>query len=404
MRLKFAAIVAVPLIGSAAVGVRAEWTNRYPKVAGVSHHVYLEGFNLPTFSQGPTDPAPSPDGRSVAFAARGWLWEMDVASRQARRITRAGGVDARPSWSPDGRSLVFVRDDGRDLAIMLLDRASGRTRVLVDSPAMDMDPVFTPDGRSVFYSSAESGDFDLWRVDVATGVRTRLTTDKGQELNPVPIQGGEGVAYVAKVSAYSDTVASLSLKDGARRTLRSEGLAPQLRLSASPDGRSLVASVPDGDRWRLVAFDAAGGDSIRIASEATYPLAPAWAPDGGIWFMQPLRDERFGLFRAAVVGGPVEEFTPIAWDLGERSARVTVRTRRAGAALPARLAVTDAQGHPAAPATGITYFDGQHGRRFFHSPGAVTWRCPRAPSRSMPPMVGMGRWWSGARCARARRR
>jgi len=24
----------------------AEWTNRYPKIAGVAHHVYLEGFNL----------------------------------------------------------------------------------------------------------------------------------------------------------------------------------------------------------------------------------------------------------------------------------------------------------------------------------------------------------------------
>ncbi len=55
---------------------------------------------------------------------------------------------------------------------------------------------------------------------------------------------------------------------------------------------------------------------------------------------------------------------------------MTVRTRRAGAALPARLAVTDGQGHPAAPATGITYFDGQHGRRFFHSPGAVTLEVP----------------------------
>jgi TolB protein len=376
MRLRHAGLLALPLIGALGVAARAEWTNRYPKVAGVSHHVYLEGFNLPTFSQGPTDPAPSPDSRTIAFAARGWLWEMDVASREARRITRAGGVDARPAWSPDGRSLVFVRDDGRDLAILLLDRASGRTRVLVDSPAMDMDPAFTPDGRSVLYSSAEAGDFDLWRVDVASGARTRLTTEKGQELNPVPVQGGDGVAYVAKVSAYSDTVALLSLKDGARRTLRSEGLASQLRLTASPDGRSLVATVPDGDRWRLVAFDVAGGDSIRIASDAAYPLFPAWASNGDIWFVQPMPDERFGLFRAAVTGGAVEDRSPIAWHLGERSARVTIRTRRADAALPARLAVADGQGHPVAPAAGITYFDGQHGRHFFHSPGAVTLEVP----------------------------
>lgn len=376
MRPIFASLLAVPLIGTMVVAARAEWTNRYPKVAGVSHHVYLEGFNLPTFSQGPTDPAPSPDGRSIAFAARGWLWEMDLASREARRITRAGGVDARPAWSPDGRALVFVRDDGRDLAIMLLDRATGRTRVLVDSPAMDMDPVFTPDGRSVLYSSAEAGDFDLWRVAVATGARTRLTTDKGQELNPQPVQGGDAVAYVAKVSTYSDTVALLSLRDGARRTLRSEGLAPQLRVAASPDGRSLVASVPDGDRWQLTAFAAGGGDPIGIASDATYPLSPAWGSNGDIWFVQPTRDERFGLYRAPVAGGSAEEIAPVTWDMGERTARVTIRTRRAGVSMPVRIAVLDGQGHPAAPATGIAYFDGQHGRHFFHAPGAVTVEVP----------------------------
>ena len=51
----------------------AQWTNRYPKVEGYRHHVYLEGFELPILSSGPMDPAPSPDGKVIAFSARGWL-------------------------------------------------------------------------------------------------------------------------------------------------------------------------------------------------------------------------------------------------------------------------------------------------------------------------------------------
>lgn len=368
-------LLSASLLALAATAAQAEWTNRYPKIPGVSHHVYLEGFNLPTFSQQPTDPAPSPDGRSVVFAARGWLWEMDTATRQARRITRDGAVDARPAWSPDGRQLVFVRDNGSDTAIMLLDRASGRTRVLVDSPAMDLDPVFTPDGRAVLYSSAEAGDFDLWRVDLATGAKTRLTRDKGQELNPQPVRGGQEIAYVAKVDGQDDRIALLTVADGTRRTLRSEGLEPQLRLAAAPDGQSLAMTVPDGDRWQLRIADAGGGISIRLAPDAAYPLSPAWGRDG-IWFVQPTRAEGFSLHRVAVTGGSPQDMTPVSWDLGERTARVTIRTAQKGAAVPARLAVRDGKGHPASPALGIVYFDGQHGRHFFHSPGAVTVEVP----------------------------
>ncbi len=76
----------------------AQFTNRYPKVDGYRHHIYLEDYELPALNVGPSDPAPSPDGRSVAVAARGWLWLMDLASGEARRLTRGGDLDARPAW------------------------------------------------------------------------------------------------------------------------------------------------------------------------------------------------------------------------------------------------------------------------------------------------------------------
>lgn len=381
MRSTIARLLILPVLALSAAPSHGEWTNRYPKIANVSHHVYLEGFNLPTFSASPSDPAPAPDGRTVAFAARGWLWAMDATTRQAVRLTRSKGVDSRPAWSPDGRQIAFVRDDGRDTAIMLVDVASRRERVAVNSAALDLDPAFAPDGGSLFYSSAEAGDFDLWRLDLGSGAKTRLTTDFGQELNPVPVKGGTALVYVAKVSSASDTVATLSLGDGVRRTLRSEGLAPQMRVAASPDGRSIAATIPDGDRWKIVAFDADGGDAVRLAPEARSPQTPAWSRGGAVWFVEPTRDEQFALHRVAETGGAIEDMSPLEWDLGERTARVTIRTRQAGKPVAARLAVLDGQGHPAAPRTGISYFDGQHGRIFFHSPGTVTMEIPAGTMR-----------------------
>jgi dipeptidyl aminopeptidase/acylaminoacyl peptidase len=103
----------------------AQWTHRYPQLTGFSHHVYLEGYELPTLTSGPIDPAPSPDGSKIAFASRGWIWLFDPKTGEATRVTTGAGADSRPAWSPDGKSMAFVRDDTRFTTIVIRELASG---------------------------------------------------------------------------------------------------------------------------------------------------------------------------------------------------------------------------------------------------------------------------------------
>jgi TolB protein len=363
--------------------VNAQWTNRYPKVANVSHHVYLEGYNLPTLNQGASDPAVSPDNRTIALAARGWIWLMDTNTCEARRLTRGGSIDSRPAWSPDGKQLAFVRDDTKDTGIVILDITSGRERVLINSPAMDIDPSFSRDGRSVFYSSAESGDFDLWRIDISTGEKTRLTTDRGLEFQPQPLPGDTQLLYLSKVGSI-DSVSILDLKDGSKRVLRAEGIASQLRPALKPDGRSFVANVPVQSHWQLWLSDIKGGPSIQIARDVRYPLMPAWSPDGSfIYFVEPDDNERFHIFRISAAGGTPEDVSPTTWNWGEPTTRLTIKTRRVGeiANLPARLSITDRSGHPVLPESGQARFDGQNGLVFFYSPGITAIEVPAGEIR-----------------------
>ncbi len=378
-RLGGAAVLAACL----GVAVEAQWTNRYPKLQGFAHHVYLEGYELPTLGIGPTDPAPSPDGRAVVIAARGWLWILDLQTGEARRITRGGAMDSRPAWSPDGRTLAFVRDNTKDTSIVQLDVASGAEKVLVDTPGIDLDPAYARDARHLYYSSSVKGDFDLWRLDLSSGASTQVTADEGLELRPVPLDGSR-VAFVNKAQG-SDKLVVLDTVDRSRRVLDEHPIASQMRPALHPDGRTLVVGMPNPDAWDLWLLDVSGGPSIRIAAGGK-PLMPVFSADGqSVFFVGADADRQFRLHRVGRGGGPIEDVRVLAWNWGEPTARVQVRTRKsgAGAPLPARVHLVDRDGHPALPDSGQVWFDGQNGLVYSYSPGVMTVEVPAGDVRAL---------------------
>lgn len=366
----------------------AQWSNRYPRNAGFRHHVYLEGYELPILSAGVTDFAESSRGEQV-IASRGWLWRFDAATGVARRLTTGAGVDSRPAWSPDGRSLAFVRDDSRTLAVIVRDMATGR-ETEVDR-GMAMDPAFTPDGAALVYTSiAAGGDLDLWRYDLAARTRTRLTTEAGLELRPLPLPDGQRLVYLSKSSA-GDQVRLRTLATGRDAVLLQGNLVSQTRPALSPDGTRIVYGWPATNGWELrqSSTERPGVSILLVGRPGDRPIAPAWSADGAhVYFHQGDARQVARLYRVPAVGGPVEEVAVTSWDWQAPTGRLIIETRcpSCGTATglgadgdhrgAARLSVTDAAGHPLIPAEGMARFEGQNGRVFFYSPGTITLEVP----------------------------
>lgn len=371
------AVGVVPLDGA------AQWRNRYPRVEGYGHHVYLEGYELPVLTAGPMDPAPGPGGRRLAFSARGWIWVMDLESGVARRLTRGDGMDFRPTWRPDGERIAFVRDSGADTRIVIADAESGAEVAFIDTPALDLDPAWQPDGDVLFYTSGQAGTLDAWATDMATGDARPLTFDPGIEMRPQPLSGGSGFLVLAKRGG--DRV-ELRTGDGAR-PLVSGSIASMARPALHPDERSFALNWPGPDRWELRLHDLERpGAPVRLFAGDAPPLAPAWSADGRwVYFAQADEQERTRIRRVPGAGGPVEDVIVRAWDWGPGAAmsRLRIRTRVAGreGLAPARLSVVDDFGHPALPDAGAPHFDGASGRVFFYSPGLVEVTVPAGHAR-----------------------
>lgn len=360
-----------------------QWRNRYPRVQGYGHHVYLEGYELPVLTNGPIDPAPSPDGRSLAFSARGWIWILDLESLTARQLTRGRDLDSRPAWHPSGNRLAIVRDNDRDTRIVVVGAESGDELRTIDSPALDLDPAYSADGRTLYYVSGKAGTLDVVALDLATGEEAAVTAEPGIEMRPQPVPGGDDVILLAKRGG--DRVELRSRDGGDARVLVSGSILSMARPAVGPDGNDFVLGHPTQTGWDLRVHSLRQpGPSVLLAGGGL-PLTPAWSPDGRwVYFAEADADEVMRLKRVAAGGGPVEDVEVAVWQWRDGTGRLRIRTRmtapdgigpttrvRPGAPAPARLNVVDATGHPAVPDRGASHFDGANGRVFFYSPGLV---------------------------------
>ncbi len=368
-----------PLLGICLVTGMAEagWDNRYAKVEDFNHHVYLEQHEMPFLSAGPVDPAAAPDGRHLAFAAQGWLWRLDLESGVAERLTRGPAVDGRPRWSADGGRVAFVRDDGSDTSIVVLDLATGR-ETLIDSPTLELDPEFSADGSFLFYTSGRSGVLELWRRHLAAGTDEQLTSLYQVERSARRLAGGDAIAYLH--GSYPQR--NIRLRDfvaGTDVIVRPGNLALTMGFDAHPVERSLVVTEPRDDDYHIVIADIDDPVSRRqLTPPGSYALMPAFSANGEtVYFVTPDATQQFRLMQLPTAGGTASEVAIREWRYGERTGRLVVRTRDAqGNPSPARVAVRRSDGHPLASTTGPTYFDPAHGHHYFYSDGEIAFDVP----------------------------
>jgi len=145
------------------------------------------------------DPDWSPDGRTIVFTSHGItdnpvnsstteVYSMSADGRgKPVRLTNNTEEERAPSWSPDGKRIVFCcRRNGPDFEICIMNADGTGQIVLTDNSTPDLTPTWAPDARRVVFHRPVGGAarFQLFITPVTGAGERQLTFPPG--LNAFP--------------------------------------------------------------------------------------------------------------------------------------------------------------------------------------------------------------------------
>jgi Tol biopolymer transport system component/DNA-binding winged helix-turn-helix (wHTH) protein len=234
----------------------------------------------------------SPDGSVLAFSGgrehwkSAWISLLSLVDSTTRQLTSPSDQEAdySPAFSPDGSTVAFVRGTlaGAVDDLYVVPAAGGVPRRLTfDKTWIKGSPTWTPDGRDIVFSSERGGLASLWRVS-ASGGTPRPVAGVGV-IASSPSISPKGNQLVYMQSFIKENMVRVNLKD----ETHSEGPPAVLNLKKgrnwrpnfSPDGKRFAFESVQGHS-EIWACDSDGSNCGQLTSLQGTAGAPRWSPDG----------------------------------------------------------------------------------------------------------------------------
>lgn len=310
------------------------------------------------------------------------VFAIELATGKVNKWISGPGGAVRPTPSPDGKSLAFVRRIRNNTALHIQDRESGEITVLYDNLERDMQetwaihgvyPTFdwTPDGKSlIFYAKGGIHRIDVnsravtqipFEVDDAREVRAAVHFKNNPSLpefqarmlrwlQPSP----QGDRAVFQALGYIYTV---KLPDGRPKRLTRQKENFELYPRFSADGKHIIYTTWNDQTLSSVRISDLKGNSRSVTSKKGHFINPSLSPDGekvvfeaiaGGYITTPLYSQDTGLFVAEVKSGKTHKLSETGTKpfFSKDNKRVFfAKTKRDKEVITTQLVSTDLGGH-----------------------------------------------------------
>jgi len=224
-------------------------------------------------------PSWSPDGRLLLYTSykRGNpdLYAIDLVSGREVLISSRPGLNLGGKFSPDGSKIALTIEDKGNTEIAIVDRSGNLLRRVTDSWAIDVSPTWSPDGRRLAFTSNRSGGPQIYIVGVDGGEPRRVTFSGTYNTSPAWSPRGDWIAYVSRADSEFNLFAVKP--DGGDTRQLTQAAGNNEDPSWAPDGRYILFSSSRTGRKKLFVTDLTGSSQVQLTRGGGDDSSPAWS-------------------------------------------------------------------------------------------------------------------------------
>jgi Tol biopolymer transport system component/DNA-binding winged helix-turn-helix (wHTH) protein len=235
------------------------------------------------------DPAWAPQGTRLVYIGQSRpdgpqaLFTCNLDGGDTRQILGADGTYPflrHPAWSPDGYTIAVVRSPGGvagEIWLVPLDGAAPRRLTEQSTHTWSDWPRFTADGGAILHTSSRGGATNLWVQPLPAGAPVRLTAGPGPD--EVPSISRDGAVVFVNSHGRNELI----VHDAVSRTTRTILTHTPFLWGPvlSPDGGDISFSRGEADgSWHIWTVPAAGGAARQLTSGTQSEIHPRYTRDG----------------------------------------------------------------------------------------------------------------------------
>lgn len=225
-------------------------------------------------------PSFTPDGRSLLFTSYRMdnpdLFELVLGDGSMKRLSSRPGLNTGGRVSPDNTRIALTLSLDGNSELYLLDRAGAVVKRLTSSWAIDTSPSWSPDGKQIAFVSSRAGNPQLYVMSADGGDAKRITFQGTYNQTPAFSPRGTHVAFTARDERNVFDIFVVDLRSNEiKRVTQDQGNNEEPAFS--PNGRMLVFSTTRGGSRQLVVSNLEGTKQTIISAGGEHS-SPSWGP------------------------------------------------------------------------------------------------------------------------------
>lgn len=220
----------------------------------------------------------SPDGSRLAYVSfeskKPVVYVQSLVTGKRSAVAQFKGNNVTPAWSPDGQKLaVALSKDGHSLQIYTVNADGSGVKRLTYSSGSDSAPSYSPDGKSIVFTSDRGGSPQIYRIAADGGDAARLTFDGNYNTHARFAPDGKSFVFVHQIDGR---IAVQDMATWQIQVLTDSGRDDS--PSFAPNGKMIIYASEIGGRGVLAAISSDGRVKQRLTTTSGEVRHPAWGP------------------------------------------------------------------------------------------------------------------------------